>query len=586
MYAPQTAIDPSLAALLQTAQMVTPDGGDTVAAQVAQAAAQKMQPQGIMQGMPQAKQDYAAAVPSMMENMRRQQMQQMVREAMQPQSAGIEGLPAPNMQGMAEGGVVGYAGPDGSQVDLQVAQILQKAPAARSPEENAILRAAGIPLEQRQIGEKSGVMALDKYLSSPFIREAITGGAHKLSNEELRQRSDVGGITESIFRAFGGRQSADTTPPQAMRPEDAFATPRIDQPQQPTTPPAPPMSPEAQALTQRQGMRGQPSAPAPQPRPPAAQAPAKTGIAQLVEPTQDRSKVDTAGVAFLDEAKKQEAARRKIAAEKEAAIAGMPDLNEQGIAALKRAEEERRRLLGIEQSDDSRRRWAGIFRGWGGDRDAYDRILTGIANRDAAANQAQLASEQAELKLREAQQAKALGKFDRAEKLEAEVAELYDKANKSKLQEQQIEATLASNKYATEANIYNTKVVSADKAAERAQQALIEGRKLAQQAEQNGQLKLANQITLANNSVASAIDKVERELEKTYGQTLTYKKMMPPEQFDKNPGLVESYKQYLRERGERYRLSVDPAVAHRDRLAAQVAGTNVQRYDAKGNPIK
>lgn len=129
MYEPQAAIDPSLAALLQTAQMVTPDGNDTVAAQYAQAAQQKMQPQGIMQGMPQAKQDYAAAAPSMMENMKRQQMQQMVREAMQPQPAGIEGLPAPNMQGMAEGGVVGFSGEFGSVVpevtaldELRVAQ--------------------------------------------------------------------------------------------------------------------------------------------------------------------------------------------------------------------------------------------------------------------------------------------------------------------------------------------------------------------------------------------------------------------------------------------------------------------------------
>lgn len=577
MYAPQSAIDPSLAALLQTAQMVTPDQTPTVAAQVAQAAAQKMQPQGIMQGMPQAKQDYAAAAPSMMENMKRQQMQQMVREAMQPQPAGIEGLPAPNMQGMAEGGVVGYAGPDGSQVDSQVAQILQKAPATRSPEENAILRAAGIPLEQRQLGEKSGVMALDKYLSSPFIREAITGGAHKLSNEELRQRSDVGGITESIFRALGGRQSADTTPPQAMRPEDAFATPRIDQPQQPPTPPAPPMSPEAQAMTQRQGMRVQPSAP--QPRSPAAQGPAAAGIAQLVAPTMDRSRVDTAGKEFEGEAKTQEAALRRIAAEKEAAIKAMPDLNEQGIAALQRAEAERRRLLGIDQSDDSRRRWAGIFRGWGGDRDAYDRILTGIANRDSLANQAQLASEQAELKLREAQQAKALGQFDRAKALELEVAELKNKARDDMLKARQVESSLAASEFASKANIYGTDVSARERAADRAQQARIEGERLKQQAEINGQTKLANQINAANITVSSAIEKMDRDLEKRFGQSNKLFQLMSPEDIQKNPGLAASYQQYVRERDNIYKTSVEPAINHRNRLAAQVmSGQDLSKW--------
>jgi hypothetical protein len=63
MHAQQASIDPALAALLQTAQMVTPDQTPTVAAQVAQAAQQKMQPQGIAQGMPQARQDFQQAMP-------------------------------------------------------------------------------------------------------------------------------------------------------------------------------------------------------------------------------------------------------------------------------------------------------------------------------------------------------------------------------------------------------------------------------------------------------------------------------------------------------------------------------------------
>lgn len=554
MYAPQTAIDPSLAALLQTAQMVTPDQRPTVAAQVAQAAAQKMQPQGIMQGMPQAKQDYAAAAPSMMENMKRQQMQQMVREAMQPQPAGIEGLPAPNMQGMAEGGVVGYNGESGSKVKTQAEEDREKiASLLRSVRDEALLPA--------------GAAIAD-------VATAIPRGLAGAYNSTIVRAMRAAGLPAGYLPDPTGGDFSSATPfyDRMVRGQAEAAQPSPAAPQDQPTPPAPPMSPEAQALTQRQGMRGQPSAPAPQPRPPAAQAPAKTGIAQLVEPTQDRSKVDTAGVAFLEEAKKQEAARRQIAAEKEAAIKGMPDLNEQGIAALRRAEAERRRLLGIEQSDDSRRRWAGIFRGWGGDRDAYDRILTGIANRDAAANQAQLASEQAELKLREAQQAKALGKFDRAEKLEAEVAELYDKANKSKLQAQQIEATLASNKYATEANIYSTKVASADRAAELAQRAQIEGARLKQQAELNGQTKLANQINAANITVSAAIEKMDRDLEKRFGQSNKLFQLMSPEDIQKNPGLAASYQQYQRERDNIYKTSVEPAINHRNRLAAMISG--------------
>jgi len=119
MYAQQASINPALAALMQTAQMVTPSGDDTVAAQVAQAATQKLQPQGIAQGMPQGmnqvRQDVQAAMPSVARNAQEAQMRQALQLAMQPKPAGIEGL-ASNIR-MAEGGVVGYAGDtDGSYV--------------------------------------------------------------------------------------------------------------------------------------------------------------------------------------------------------------------------------------------------------------------------------------------------------------------------------------------------------------------------------------------------------------------------------------------------------------------------------------
>ena len=521
MYAPQSSIDPSLAALLQTAQMLTPDQTPTVAAQVAQAAQQKMQPQGIMQGMQGAKQDYAAAAPSMMRNMQQQQMQQMVKQAMQPQPAGIEGLPAPNMQGMAEGGVVGFAG-DG--------------------EFGSYVPNATDELRVEEFNRKRQ----EDYQRQKAANEAYRANIARQKQEE-QQREQLEFLeTADAPQAAALRQQME--PPQASYSNES----RVGLASKPAPVPV---------KTERP--------PAPAPRPPAAPA---AGIAQLVEPTQDRSKVDTAGASFLEEAKKQETARRKIAADREVAIKGMPDLNEQGIAALKRAEEERRRLLGIDQSDDSRRRWAGIFRGWGGDRDAYDRILTGIANRDAAANQAQLNFDQAQLKLREAQQAKALGQFDRAEKLEAEVAELYDKANKSKLQAQQIEASLASNKYATDASIYNTKVSARERAADRAQQAMIEGARLKQQAEMNGQTKLANQINAANITVSSAIEKMDRDLEKRFGQSNKLFQIMSPEDIQKNPGLAASYQQYQRERENIFKTSVEPAINHRNRLAAMVSG--------------
>ena len=563
MYAPQSSIDPSLAALLQTAKMVTPDGNDTVAAQYAQAAQQKMQPQGIMQGMPEAKQDYAAAAPSMMENMKQQQAQQMVREAMQPQPAGIEGLPAPNMQGMAEGGVVGYSGKEGSEVKTQAEEDREKIAAALRAIRDEALLPAGAAIADVATAIPRGLAGA---YNSTVVRAMRAAGlpAGYLPDPT---GGDFSSATPFYDRMVRGQAEAPKAAPAAQAPQ--------------VTPPSPPMSPEAQALMQRQVSRGGPPATAPAParvQPAAAAAPA-AGIAQLVAPTMDRSRVDSAGKEFSTEAARQEAALRKIASDREAAIKGMPDLNEQGIASLRRAEAERRRLLGIDQSDDSRRRWAGIFRGWGGDRDAYDRILTGIATRDAAANQAQLASEQAELKLREAQQAKALGQFDRAKALELEVAELKNKARDDMLKARQIEASLASNEYSTKANIYGTDVSARERAADRAQQAMIEGARLKQQAEMNGQTKLANQINAANITVSSAIEKMNRDLEKTFGVNKKLYDMMKPEDMEKNPQIVAAYKNYLSKSDEIYRTSVAPAIKERDRLAAMVtSGQDLSKW--------
>ena len=351
MYAPQTNLPPATKYFLDAlntgeAQLKTSDGSDTVFAQ-------KMQ-QGITHGMPQvqgmqgAKQDYAAAAPSVAQNMEQAKVQRMMQQAMQPKPAGIEGLTS-NIQ-MAEGGVVGFAG------DGEFGSVVPNVGAMEA--------------DQLRIEEEKRKRQED-YQRQKAANEAYRANIARQQQEEQKR-------TQLEFLEQAGAPQAATLRQQMEPPQASYSNEsRVGLASKPVPAPVKTEGPAVSA-----------------PRPTAAPA---TGIAQLTAPTQDRSKVDTAGAEYMAQADKQAEALRKIAADKEAAIKGMPDLNEQGIASLRRAEEERRRLLGIEQSDDSRRRWAGIFRGWGGDRDAYDRILTGIANRDAAANQAQLASEQAEL---------------------------------------------------------------------------------------------------------------------------------------------------------------------------------------------
>lgn len=96
-----------------------------------------------------------------------------------------------------------------------VARILQKGPATRSPEENAMLRAAGVPLvSQTPAQEGSPIQRLEEFLKRPFIREAITGGAQTLSAQELAQRSDTGALTEKMARALGASQVEPPPPPR------------------------------------------------------------------------------------------------------------------------------------------------------------------------------------------------------------------------------------------------------------------------------------------------------------------------------------------------------------------------------------
>ena len=359
MYGQQASIDPSLAALLQTAQMVTPDQTPTVAAQVAQAAQQKMQPQGIAQGMPQARQDFQAAMPSMMRNMQQQQMQQMMQQAMQPKPAGIEGLPS-NIR-MAEGGVVGYAGPDGSSVEVDESQL---------------------SVSERL---KRDLRRLYEGIETGYMKRA-------------------GATPEQIAQKLG-RESPAAAPevaPQAMQTEAAFATPRIDQPIVARVPaPAP-------------------QAPAPRPpaqRPPAPAQTEPTGVAALAQPTMDLSRYEKAGAEERSAIEKIMAAQEAIAREKAAYMAGRPKFEQEGIAALTKANQAREELLSKERADDAYNRQQALLDQIGRRNiNAYSQEQGRQRQRDLAAAEAQRLYEQAVIKQREAEFLQGAGRFEEAKK--------------------------------------------------------------------------------------------------------------------------------------------------------------------------
>lgn len=157
-------------------------------------------------------------------------------------------------RGMATGGIVALQ----SGGNPEIERILQKSPRIRTEEENEKLRAAGFALEQRSITPGGWIDRLNRWLESPFIRENITSGASRLSDEELRKRNDAGALNEKIARTFG---ATPVVPPRIPGSSIVGKTGDPDKDIGPAEPPRPPRTRETRSA-------GSGSTPPP---PPAAQ---------------------------------------------------------------------------------------------------------------------------------------------------------------------------------------------------------------------------------------------------------------------------------------------------------------------------
>lgn len=493
----QTAIDPSLAALLQTAQMVTPEQTPTVAAQVAQAAAQKMQPQGIMQGMqgPQgmqgAKQDYAAAAPSMMRNMQQAQVQQMMQQAMQPKPAGIEGLPAQNMQGMqrmAGGGVVGYSGKDGSLVG--------------SEEEIEALR--------KKIRDEFARSASPLNILGPRAdqeRQRAQDIMRMLPSMEKEQMRNILGMTQrtgdtAAYQEFGPGERAEQVSPQpeAPRAPERTAAPPIaassagrQLAQNVNTPPQFNIDPNnSQALNalrraamgaggiERQALMNKiaelESAQAPRSVAPAAPAP--TGVSALAErPTYDTASIAAAGAPYMTAGQGDVSRIREAEGKRAEFERTLPDLSAKGIAALQQrmadveaAEAQRKKMLPMDQAIA----WLlGGKEGVGGSARAARGFESAQRAAEDAFSQAKLGNQQAQLLLEKAQQERQLGRFDRAIALEREASTLMEKARDNALKAQQIAQGVASTQFQGAVQMRGQDITAQTAAADRAAQAAL-----------------------------------------------------------------------------------------------------------------
>ena len=337
-------------------QMKTPDGADTVFAQ-------KMQ-QGIAQGMPQmqgmqgAKQDYAAAAPSVARNAQEAQMRQALQLAMRPKPAGIEGLPS-NIR-MAEGGVVGYAGPDGSSVEVDESEL---------------------SVSERL---KRDLRRLYEGIETGYMKRA-------------------GATPEQIAQKLGQAPSAPTPPTEA--PIASYSNEaRVGLASKPAPVAAAP-APQAPA----------PRPPAPPPPAPAPAAP--TGVAALAQPKMDLSRYEKAGAEDRAAIEKIIDAQEANAREKAKYMAGRPKFEQEGIAALTKANQAREELLSKERADDAYNRQQALLDQIGRrNTSAYSQEQGRQRQRDLAAAEAQRLYEQAVIKQREAEFLQGAGRFEEAKK--------------------------------------------------------------------------------------------------------------------------------------------------------------------------
>lgn len=448
-------VPPALEALMQMGARPTAPGPrgqqvPTVAANIATQATPPSGIQAVMPGVQQQAMKMAQEQQPVMMGELPPQLQQAVQQSRMPgtqmASGGVAQLPAPNMK-FANGGVVGYNGQDGSIVDPEL-EALRERIKRQFASQASPLNILGPKADQERQRAQDIIRMLPR-LDKTQMRN-ILGQTSRVADPNTWQELGPG---ESNIAAPDVARSA--TPPMAASPErqspaQNFNSPTAFNITQPNNPQL--LSQLIRAAQQATGVERQDllnkiaelqSA--------QASNPAATPVAAVnlpARPVLDRPSVAAAGTQYPQQTaerlkRMQDIERQRVELQK-----SMPDLNAEGIAALEAANRARQEMLTKQRGDDKFNRRMALYKEMGGkDTSAWDREVANQQARDQNANYADLLHKQAVLKLREAQQAKQLGQFDRALAFEKEAAELENKANDFELRAKEIASRMATSEY-------------------------------------------------------------------------------------------------------------------------------------------
>jgi hypothetical protein len=526
-----TQIPSGLQALMQAAQILQqqaspsapgPQGQQpTVAKQVEQAAAQQAMPD--MQAVGQQ-----AGIAGQMMAQRQQQQQQMAQDpqavaqmAAQMLQRGIGGLPA-NMQ-FREGGIIGYAGPEGSDVRLQPIPDRELAPLDDSLAAKA----------QREMAE------MDSGQRVSFSRDVET-----FLSPELNQRA----AKEAAFAEKERQRALETSRGIAQ--------------QYPQRPPRPPSYTPYAAVLESEFQRGAEAGPSPRAEPqvappeaPPKPAPAETrpetpsvpsapsGIAAVAPRTRKTFEDIYKGVPEDAEAKKDMQAREEINRRMLEARRRQADLAQEGIAAIGRSEAERKRLLELERSRDAFNSFIKLTQALPTGGDQYINYKNSMKARDEADRVATLASQEAVLKLKQAQQAREMGDLEMEKKFLDEAAAYKKQVDDARMAKAKAIATF-------EQNLIPAEIQAETAAANRAQELKLKVDELKAKAAERRDLKLRDQISINGQRVSKAYADLEKSIKENF-PTYGLVKNTAPDKLSANDRTIISQVNAMRDRVEK-----------------------------------
>lgn len=366
-----------------------------------------------------------------------------------------------------------------------------------------------------------------------------------------------------ILDVMSGRLTAPT-PPAAQTPQAApvpQAPPVRDSSAEPvaaprrSTPPSPPKEDEIAALqAQLAGLQ----------------------IERPVAPTMEQIASQAKGLLPSPETGIERI--RKISEDRERAIEGMPNLEREGIAALEEAKAARKALLQKRREDDSYDTLRAFFRGLYTRGNDFDVARMGIKARDEQDSLADLNHANSILKLRQAEQARQLGKFDRQEALEKDALNQMDKYSDNVAKSMQVTGTLL-------ANVYNTDAQVVSQTLNRQAQQLIELAKLKQLYGQQEDTRQVQRITALQTQLTNANKSVNDEMQKTFGPLLNVLSLTKQEDLNKPEIQAEitRYKKAFTDAQTRFNIPQLERVLQSEISGYTKVPSNVLSFDSAGN---